>query len=256
MKIATWNVNSIRARLQNVLDWLKINPVDVLLLQELKCQTHDFPKVPFYDLGYNQAILGQKTYNGVAILSHKKAEDIVLGIDHFEDDQARYIEAVIGTKRFVSVYVPNGSDMGSEKFEYKLDFLNSLTAHLKRLLTYKEEVIIGGDFNIAPTDLDVYDPKKWEGQTICSNKERLAFQKILNLGYIDAFRDFNPKSREFTWWDYRGGSFKKDEGLRIDHFLLSPEAADCVKKIYIDKTPRSLEKPSDHTPVVLEIKVI
>ncbi|MBP9752981.1 MAG: exodeoxyribonuclease III [Proteobacteria bacterium] len=254
MKIATWNVNSVRTRLEHIVEWLKENPVDVLLLQELKCQDQDFPKVPFYDLGYNQTFYGQKSYNGVAILSHKKAEDVVFGINNFEDEQARYIEAIIGTRRIISVYVPNGEGVNSQKFDYKLDFLNALNRHLKSLLTYKEEVIIGGDFNIAPSNLDVHDPQKWEGQILCSNPERLAFQHLLNIGYTDVFRMMKPTSKEFTWWDYRGGGYQKDEGLRIDHFLLSPEAADKVISVKIDKTPRSLEKPSDHTPVILELK--
>jgi exodeoxyribonuclease-3 len=253
MKIATWNVNSVRTRLPILLDWLKENPVDVLLLQELKCQDHDFPKVPFYDLGYNISLFGQKTYNGVAVLSFKKAEDVITGIPNFDDDQARYIECVIGTKRIISIYVPNGSEVGSDKFDYKLQFLEALQKHLKNLYSLKEEIIIGGDFNIAPHDEDVYAPSFWNEKILCSTKERLAFQKILHIGFTDIFRSLHPHKKEFTWWDYRNRSFDNNEGLRIDHFILSPEAADKVKCIYIDQKPRTLEKTSDHTPVVLEM---
>lgn len=252
MRIVSFNVNSVRSRLTLVIEWLKENPMDVVLFQELKCVDDDFPKVPFYDLGYNITTFGQKTYNGVAILSKKPIEDIQRGIPGFEDEQSRYIEAVIGTKRIISVYVPNGSEVGSDKFQYKLDFLAALKNHLKSILSYQEEVIIGGDFNIAPSDIDVHNPDAWEDSILCSKAERLKFFEILNLGYSDAYRALYPEKNEYTWWDYRAGSFEKDQGLRIDHFLLSPEAMDTVKSIWIDKTTRALEKPSDHAPIIVE----
>lgn len=253
MRIATWNVNSIRSRLEHVTRWLKDTQIDVLLLQELKCQNHDFPEEFFSDLGYNTAIFGQKTYNGVAIIAKKPIGDIQLNIPNFEDEQSRYIEAVIGTKRYVSVYVPNGSEVGSEKYDYKMCFLSALKHHMKHLLTYKEELIIGGDFNIAPDGLDVYDPIKWKDRILCSVPERLKLNELLNLGYTDAFRALYPTEKGFTWWDYRAGSFQQNKGMRIDHFLLSPEAMDKIQSVTVDTEPRALEKASDHAPVILEM---
>lgn len=252
MRIATWNVNSVRARLPIVLDWLKESNCDVVLLQEIKCVESDFPKASFYDLGYNQAIFGQKTYNGVAILSKKPMEDITLGLEGF--DEARYIEAVIGTRRFINVYVPNGSDVGSDKYHYKLDFLKALHQHLKNIKTYQEEVIIGGDFNIAPQDIDIHNPKLWQGGLLCSQPERFALNRIFNIGYIDAYREKYPDIQEFSWWDYRNKSFDTNDGLRIDLFLLSAQAADNVFDVFIDKRPRGLEKTSDHAPVVIQLR--
>lgn len=253
MRIATWNVNSIRSRLEHVTQWLKDTQIDVLLLQELKCQNHDFPEELFSDLGYNTAILGQKTYNGVAIIAKQPIEDIQLNMPNFEDDQARYIEAVIGTKRYVSVYVPNGSEVDSEKYDYKLRFLSALKQHMKHLLLYKEELVIGGDFNIAPDDVDVYDPTTWKDRILCSVRERLKLNELLNLGYTDAFRALYPTEKGFTWWDYRAGSFQQNKGMRIDHFLLSPEAMDKAQSVTIDSEPRALDKPSDHAPVILDM---
>jgi exodeoxyribonuclease-3 len=253
MRIATWNVNSIRSRLEHITRWLKEARIDVLLLQELKCQNHDFPDEFFSDLGYNTAVFGQKTYNGVAIITKQPIDEVQLNIPNFQDEQARYIEAVIGTKRYVSVYVPNGSEVGSEKYDYKLRFLSALKLHIKHLLTYKEELIIGGDFNIAPDDVDVYDPTKWKDRILCSISERLKLNELLNLGYIDAFRSLYPTKKGFTWWDYRAGSFQQNKGMRIDHFLLSPEAMDKAKSVTIDCKPREWEKPSDHAPVILEM---
>lgn len=254
MRIATWNVNSIRSRLEHVTKWLNDTQVDVLLLQELKCQNHDFPEEAFADLGYNTAIFGQKTYNGVAIISKQPIEDVVLNIPGFEDEQSRYIEAVIGNKRLVSIYVPNGSEVGSEKYDYKLRFLSALKLHMKHLLTFKEELIIGGDFNIAPDDLDVHDAAKWKDRILCSVPERLKLNELLNLGYTDAFRALYPDEKCFTWWDYRAGSFPQNKGMRIDHFLLSPEAMDKAQSVVVDAEPRALDKPSDHAPVILDIK--
>lgn len=252
MRIATWNVNSIRSRLEGVSGWLNQNPVEVLLLQEIKCVNEHFPREFFEDLGYNLAILGQKTYNGVAILSKYPIEDVQENIPGFINEQSRYIEAVINKKRIASVYVPNGSEVGSEKYEYKLSFLEAFYNHLKTLYAYDEEVIVGGDYNISPEDNDVYDPKIWKDQILCSIPERRALQKILNIGYVDAFRTLYPEKQQFTWWDYRKNSYENNLGLRIDHFLVSPEAADNIKDAYVDEEPRKQEKASDHIPVVIE----
>jgi exodeoxyribonuclease-3 len=252
MKIATWNVNSIRARLEQVVSWCEKTPIDVLLLQEIKCIEEQFPKEIFEDLGYNIAVLGQKTYNGVAILSKYPIEDVQQNISNFEDTQMRYLEAVVNKKRVVSLYVPNGFEVGSDKYFYKLKFLDALYDHLKVLHAYREEVIIGGDFNIAPADIDTYDPKLWKDSILCSESERKHFQRLLNLGYSDAFRAFYPDKQQFTWWDYRKNSYENNLGLRIDHFLVSPEAAHAAKDIYVDENVRQLPKASDHIPVIIE----
>lgn len=249
MKIVSWNVNSVRARLPIVMDWLQANKPDVLLLQELKCIDDDFPKSAFYDLGYNMALFGQKTYNGVAIVANKPIEDIVRGHLHFDDDESRYIEAVVGTVRVASLYVPNGQDVGSEKFDYKLAFLEALHKYLKQTLSYEEKFVLGGDFNIATTAADIKDPSFNLESILCSPKERQAFQGFLNLGMYNAVDVFHKNDLPMTWWDYRGGAFPKGHGLRIDHLLLSPEAADCLTSSGVDPEVRALEKASDHAPV-------
>lgn len=252
MKIATWNVNSVRSRLEHLVTWLQKIPVDVLLLQEIKCVEEQFPKEIFEDLGYNTAIFGQKTYNGVAILSKYPIEDVQKNMPNFKDTQARYIEAVIHKKRVISLYVPNGFKVGDEKFFYKLKFLDALYDHLKMLHGYREEVIVGGDFNIAPGDMDTYDPKLWKDSILCSVPERKHFWRLLNLGYVDAFRTFYHDKQQFTWWDYRKNSYENNLGLRIDHFLLSPEASNAAKDIQVDESVRCFPKASDHIPVILE----
>jgi len=256
MKIVTWNVNSIRARLPLALEWLSKNQPDVVLLQELKCLNEAFPAAEIEDLGYNLALLGQKTFNGVGVLSKSPIEDVTCGLPTFpEDTQARYIEAVVGSVRVASVYVPNGQEVGSEKYTYKLTFLDRLHSHLEMLLSYKEICVIGGDFNIAPSDLDVHDPKEWEGAILCSDAERNAFRSLLNLGYRDALRVHHQGPGPFTWWDYRAQGFANNQGLRIDHFLLSPEAADCIEASGVDTAPRGLDKASDHAPVWCQLKI-
>ncbi|MHA1558803.1 MAG: exodeoxyribonuclease III [Alphaproteobacteria bacterium] len=254
MKIATWNVNSVRARLPVISSWINDKKPDVLLLQELKCEKHNFPFTFFEDLGYNCAVFGQKRLNGVAILSKSPLDDIEFGLPTYkEDENARYIEAVIGSVRVASVYVPNGKEVGSKDYLYKLSFFENLYKHLEDVFRYNEICIIGGDFNVAPFDEDVYDPDVWRDKIICSIKEREAFRALLNLGYEDALRIFNKKSDLFSWWDYRGKSFEMNRGLRIDHMLLSPKASDSIKEAFIDKSPRSLAKTSDHTPVVVNL---
>lgn len=256
MKVVTWNVNSVRARLPIVTSWLASHQPDIVLLQELKCLKETFPFQEIEDLGYNVALLGQKTFNGVGILSKSPIEDITYGLPSFaEDEQARYIEAVIGCVRVASVYVPNGQEVGSEKYIYKLNFLNHLRNHLEKLLAYEEICVIGGDFNIAPADSDVYDPKEWEEKILCSSAERNAFRCLLNLGYQDALRLYHQGIGPFTWWDYRAGAFTNNQGLRIDHFLLSPEASDVITDCQVDTLPRGLDKASDHAPVWCQLKM-
>src|ERR1700722_12761703 len=250
LTLATWNINSIRMRLPLLLSWLKEAVPDVVLLQETKVTDDQFPMDEIETLKYNVALYGQKTYNGVAILSKFPIEEVVCGIPGFEDDQARYIEAVVKGIRVASVYVPNGMAVGSDKYAYKLDFLRHLYAHTQRLLTYDEAFILGGDFNVAPTDEDVYDPQEWHEQILCSTPEREGFRSLVYLGLVDALRAFHVDEKElYTWWDYRRGAWQNNFGLRIDHLLLSPQAADHLKDIYVEKKVREAEKTSDHAPV-------
>jgi len=245
-------VNSIRARLPIVEQFLRDTQPDVVCLQETKCVDNDFPKEVIEDLGYNIAHHGQKTFNGVAILSKFPLDDIVCGLPPFsEDEQARYIEAGvnIGTDyfRIASVYVPNGQEVGSDKYAYKLNFLKALKIHASEFIKHGEKFLMAGDYNIAPEDKDVHDPKAWRDQVLCSTPERQAFYEILNLGYTDVFGFESPAP--FTWWDYRGGSFEKNHGLRIDHILASPDAADRVSAMEVHKDVRALDKTSDHAPI-------
>lgn len=252
--IATWNVNSIKSRLQHLLECLQEDAYDVLLLQETKCINDNFPRLEIEDAGYNVAIHGQKTYNGVAILSKYPIEDVVTTLPGDDsDEQARYIEGVISLPgealRVASVYVPNGQSPDSEKFQYKLSFFNRLQSYVNVLLEYDEKLVIGGDYNVGPTALDVYDADKLDGTTCYHRDEREAFRRLLNLGLTDAYRTINPNTAGFSWWDYRAGAWQKDHGMRIDHLLLSPEAADALQAADVNRTPRQKEKPSDHTPV-------
>lgn len=255
LSITTFNVNSIRARLPNVLAWLRESTPDIVLLQELKCMDDAFPRLEIEDMGYNCAVYGEKTYNGVAILSKFPLEDVSRGLAGEEEDtHARYIEALastpLGMVRVASVYVPNGQEVGSDKFSYKLRFLDRLYAKLHALLAYEEMVAIGGDYNVAPEAIDVYDPKRLS-ETVCfHSEERKRLRKILHLGYTDAFRTCNPTAQGFSWWDYRGGSFELGHGLRIDHLLLSPQAADRLVQCEVHTNTRAAEKASDHAPVV------
>lgn len=257
MLIATWNVNSIQARLPQVHAWMQaVNP-DVVLLQELKCVTDAFPREAFEDLNYNVAVHGQKTYNGVAILSKTPIEEVkTTFMGQEEDQQARYIEAFIGKLRVASLYVPNGQEVGSDKFVYKLNFLKNLKRHFQDLFAQETPFIIGGDFNIAPFEKDAYDPRFFKNNHIlCSLQERKALREILNLGYGDALRMIHPTADNlFTWWDYRAASFQNDHGFRIDHILLSGHAMDLLEDAYVDKGPRSNERPSDHIPVCIKLR--
>ncbi len=249
MRISTWNVNSVNARLPLVLEWLQETRPDIVLLQELKCQDSSFPAEPLFDLGYNCATLGQKTYNGVAILSRHPLEDVRRGIDGETSGHARYIEAFTGGVRVGSVYVPNGQSLESPAYETKLNFFVHLTNHVKKCLHPKEAFVLGGDFNVAPTDRDVFDPVKWEGQVLVSEPERQAFKTLLDTGLTDALG--NRKEPPYTWWDYRAGSWGRDHGLRIDHLLCSESVV--VSDVGVDRFMRGRPRPSDHAPVWCKI---
>ncbi len=242
-----------------MLNWLKENNPEVVLLQELKCETEAFPYMEIEDAGYNVAVSGQKTYNGVAILSKFPLEDVVKKLPGDEaDEQARYIEAVVsGDKifRVASVYVPNGGEVESDKWQYKLKFLERLKQHTSELMGYDEIMAIGGDYNVAPEPQDVFDPKNLNGTTCFHQKEREKLNSILNLGMTDCFRAVHPEKHQFSWWDYRGGGWEQNKGMRIDHLLLSPEAADLVKTCEIDEKERGKEKASDHVPVWCELNI-
>lgn len=270
VKISTFNVNSIKARLPNLLAWLKQSSPDIVLLQELKCLESDFPFEAILDAGYNAAVFGQKTYNGVAILSKYKIEDVVKSLPNFSgygEDQARYIEAVISlpnkqAMRVASIYVPNGGGEilpnqkleETEKFRYKLAFFEALQAHFKQLLTYDEVAVFGGDYNVALDDIDAHDPKNLHNTVCFHDLEKQQFRKLLGLGLVDAYRSFYPQNQAFTWWDYRGSSWKFNKGLRIDYLLLSPQAADKISTALIeDNGVRDLEKASDHCPMMVVI---
>lgn len=254
--IATWNVNSLRTRLEHLKKWVAERDPDVILLQELKCQEEHFPKEEIEDLGYNVAILGQKSYNGVAILSKSPLDDVVYGLPTFqEDDQARYIEAFVDGVRVASVYVPNGQEVGSEKFAYKMKFLDALRQHGSDLLAQNEPLVIAGDYNIAPFVSDGHSPERFKGERIlCSLQERETMRSLYNTGFIDGFRLKHPDTLlenqgQFSWWDYRSGSYQNNKGYRIDHLLLSPKAADLLQDAGIDHETRSEQRPSDHAPV-------
>jgi exodeoxyribonuclease-3 len=254
MKIATWNVNSVKARLPHLLDWLKSAKPDVALLQELKCVDDAFPRLEIEDLGYNCAVLGQKSYNGVAILSKRPLEDLLEGLPgDKKDTQARYLEATVDGVRVASIYLPNGNPVASDKYSYKLAWMERLEAHVRDHLALEEAFVLGGDYNVAPADADVYDPKRFEDDALARPETRRAFRRLLNLGLTEAFRALHPEPHVYSYWDY-GRAFEHDEGLRIDHFLLSPQAADRLASCDIDREPRKREKPSDHAPVVLELR--
>ncbi len=250
MKLATWNVNSIRARLDHVLAWIDANEPDVLALQELKTEAEKFPWAEVEALGYRCLVEGQKTYNGVALLSRDEGRDVSRGISDYADEQRRVIAATFGDVRVINVYVPNGQSVGSDKYRYKLDWLDALAAHVQRELKAHEHLAIVGDFNIAPDDRDVHDPAAWHEQVLCSAAERDRLRALLDLGLVDAFRLFEQPEKSYSWWDYRELAFRRNRGLRIDLVLASQALAQRCSACVIDKAPRKLEKPSDHAPVV------
>jgi exodeoxyribonuclease-3 len=254
-KIATWNVNSLRVRLPRVLAWLDENKPDVLALQETKITDADFPLEAIQQAGYQAVFSGQKTYNGVAILSRNKASDITTDLLEFEDPQRRVLAAVIDNIRILDLYIPNGESVGSEKYQYKLNWLSKLDHFLKHELKKHPKIIVLGDFNIAPADIDVHDPKRWHERIMCSTPEREAFKAMLNIGFHDAFRELHPAEKTFSWWDYRTYGFSQNLGLRIDHILASDALISHCKKAYVDTALRKEERPSDHAPVVVELKL-
>ena len=252
MKISTWNVNSIRVRLPHILAWLEQHRPDVLCLQETKVTDEDFPVAEFEQAGYAAVFSGQKTYNGVATLSRSPAADVVRALPKADGTQKRLLAANIDGVRIINVYVPNGEAVGSDKYGYKLAWLKALSVYLRAELKAHPKLVVLGDFNIAPEARDVHDPKLWAGQVLCSDKERAAFRALLAAGLMDVFRRFDQPELSFSWWDYRMGAFRRDRGLRIDHILCSRELASVCRACHIDKTPRALERPSDHAPVVAE----
>ncbi len=256
IKIATWNVNSIKARLPNVLSWLEDFQPDVALLQELKTVDETFPRLEIEDAGYTVETHGQKSYNGVAILAKSRIEDVRRGLPgDDEDDQARYIEAtVFGSLRVASIYLPNGNPQPGPKFDYKLAWMDRLYAHVKGCLETEETYVFGGDYNVIPKDDDVYSAAKFKDDALTQPESRARFQAIKHLGLTDALRTYNHNPHQYSYWDYQGGAWQKDNGLLIDHLLLSPEAADRLQGAGIDKTPRGEEKASDHTPVWCELE--
>ncbi|MDB5852473.1 MAG: xth [Herminiimonas sp.] len=252
MKIATWNVNSLKVRLPHVLQWLEANPVDALCLQETKTVDEKFPSAEIAAAGYQSVYTGQKTYNGVAILSRHPMQDIVRNNPLFPDASQRIIAATIEGMRIVCAYVPNGQTVGSEKYQYKLAWLDAFHAWLKSEIALHPNVAVLGDYNIAPADCDVHDPVAWQGQVLVSDLERAAFQRLCELELADAFRLFPQPDKIYSWWDYRQLAFRRNMGLRIDHILLTPSLAARCTACVVDKLPRKWEQPSDHAPVVAE----
>jgi exodeoxyribonuclease-3 len=257
MKIATWNVNSIRARLPHVVRWLGEHRPDVLCLQELKAPEEEFPRADFEALGYACAVAGQKTYNGVAVLSRVAASDVVIGLpqlpsDHRLNHQRRLVAATFSGVRVISAYLPNGETVGSEKFAFKLDFFQELLRYLDEFFSPSQALCLCGDFNVALEAIDVYDPKAWEGQVLCSEDERAALARVRSFGLVDCFRRHHSEGGRYSWWDYRMKAFQRKMGLRIDHIWATEALADRCTAADIDPEPRRWERPSDHAPVWAE----
>ena len=253
MKIAAWNVNSLNVRLPHLVDWLKTAQPDVVCLQELKLEDSKFPLEAVNEAGYNAVFDGQKTYNGVAILSKSRPEDVAKGMPGYADEQKRVIAATVDGVRIVCVYIPNGQAVDSDKYRYKLEWLAALNGYLKDAIAVHPSLALLGDYNIAPDDRDVHDPKKWEGEVLCSAPERAAFEGLKSLGLQDSFRLFEQPEGSFSWWDYRMNAFRRKMGLRIDHILLTAPLAARCKASTIDIAPRTWERPSDHAPVIAEL---
>ncbi len=250
MKIATWNVNSLRVRLPQALDWLADQQPDVMCLQETKVVDEDFPQDEIREAGYHAAFVGQKTYNGVATLSRLPPTDVVTDVKGLGDTQKRLVAATCSDVRVLNVYVPNGQEVGSDKYDFKLEWLQRLTDYIATELKSHDRLALLGDFNIAPEEQDVHDPAKWETSVLFSREVRQAFRELLALGLTDVFRAFDQPSSSFSWWDYRAGAFRRNFGLRIDHILCSQPLSAACQTCEIDKVPRGWERPSDHTPVV------
>ena len=255
MKIATWNVNSLNVRLPHVLEWLAATSPDVLVLQEIKQVTEAFDSDAFRAAGYSAVASGQKTYNGVAVISRSASSDHLKDLPGYEDPQRRVLASTIHGVRVVNLYVPNGHSVGSEKYEYKLGWLAALRDYLESELSSYEQLVVLGDFNIAPDDRDVYDPEKWGDDILCSPAERAALGELLELGLSDVFRQFDQPESTFSWWDYRAAGFRRNAGLRIDLILASEALARACTASYVDREPRTWERPSDHTPVIAEFDI-
>ena len=253
MKIATWNVNSLNVRLPHVEQWLAQTAPDVLALQETKMEDAKFPVAALEAAGYRSAFSGQKTYNGVAILARGEISDVQHGIDGFDDPQRRILSATVGDVRIVNLYVVNGQSVGSEKYAYKLDWLSRVTAHLADEIKRHPNLVVLGDFNIAPDDRDVHDPAAWHEQVLCSTPERDALKRMLDLGLHDSFRLFDETAGHYSWWDYRQAAFRRDLGLRIDLILVSETLRLRCRASIIDREPRTWERASDHTPALVDI---
>ncbi len=253
LKLASWNVNSLKVRLEQVLAWLESSQVDMLALQETKVTDDKFPIDAFTSRGFYVAFSGQPTYNGVAIISRQPIQDVVTDVPDFIDPQRRILAATIGDIRLINLYVPNGAEVGSDKYAYKLSWLLHVTAFIKQQLTQYSRVAVVGDFNIAPDDRDVHDPEAWKGCVLVSPAERQAFTELLALGLADSFRNFTQDAQSFSWWDYRAAGFRRNRGMRIDHILLSDAVNKNCLASAIDKEPRRAERPSDHAPVWVEM---
>jgi exodeoxyribonuclease III len=254
MKIATWNVNSAKARLPNILAWLDEAKPDVVCLQEIKCVDADFPALEIRGRGYHIETMGQRSYNGVALLSREPLSDVRRGLPGDDaDTQARYIEATVAGVRIASIYLPNGNPVGTDKYDYKLAWMRRLVARVRDLLDSEMPCVLAGDYNVAPSDDDVYDPQAVAKDAIVQASARAEFRVLLNLGLVDAYRVFHSEPHKYTYWDHYGRKFLSDEGLRIDHLLVSPQAADRLAGADIDRAPRGRDNPSDHTPIWCEV---
>ena len=255
MKIVTWNINGVRARIGNLTHWLTESAPDIVCLQEIKTVDEQFPRAEIEALGYNVETNGQKSFNGVAILSKLPFDEVNRGLPGDDaDDHARFIAADIDGLHVINIYLPNGNPIGTEKFAYKLAWMDRLHLHLKRLMEAERPFVIGGDFNIIPEDRDCYDPRAWVTDALFQPESRGRYRALLNLGLTDALRAINQSDHLYTFWDYQAGRWQRDQGIRIDHWLLSPEAADRLEDCVVDKQPRGLEKASDHTPVILTLR--
>ncbi|RAK62030.1 exodeoxyribonuclease III [Phenylobacterium kunshanense] len=257
MRLATWNVNSVNARLETVLRWFEAAQPDVACLQEIKCVDEKFPAEAFERLGYNVAVHGQKTYNGVALVSKRPLEDVRRGLPGDDgDEQARYIEAVVSGPqpvRVASIYLPNGNPVGTEKFAYKLAWMDRLNAHARELLAWEEPFALMGDYNVIPEPRDAEFPKNWEGDALFQPESRRAFRALKNLGLTEAYLQADGAPGAYTFWDYQAGAWQRNNGIRIDHALLSPEATDLLTGVSIHRDVRGWDKPSDHVPLVIEL---
>ena len=256
LQVATWNINSLRVRLPQVLEWLETNQVDVLGLQETKLQDDDFPHAELEDAGYNVLFSGQRTYNGVAVLYRERSfETLATALPGLEDPQKRVLCTADDELCFLNLYIPNGSAVGSDKYDYKLNWLAHLHRYVNSLLAEHPNLIVVGDFNIAPEDRDVHDPEAWHDKVLFSEPEKQAFRKLLDHGLVDCYRLFEQPEADFSWWDYRAAAFRRNRGLRIDHILASRPLAELCRRCHIDKAPRGNERPSDHAPVVAEFDI-